>query len=219
MVFKVSSVPLPSKKNSYTFTPLKERIIQKASEMFLKLGFKSVTMDDIASRMSCSKKTIYKHFENKELLIAETTATVHEELHARINSIVENRLNAIAENFEIRKMFNDMFRTADTSPLYQLKKHYVDIYDIVVTRETEQCKKLFSNNISKGIEEGLYRADVDIESAVLFYYSLIFSLNANTPSEKESQRLELLVLEYHIRAIATDKGILELHKQLQTTNS
>jgi AcrR family transcriptional regulator len=31
-------------------------IISKASEMFLKLGFKSITMDDIAGEMCISKK-------------------------------------------------------------------------------------------------------------------------------------------------------------------
>ena len=48
---------------------IKNKIIGKATDMFLKLGFKSVTMDDIASEMCISKKTIYKYFSNKEKLI------------------------------------------------------------------------------------------------------------------------------------------------------
>ena len=48
---------------------MKDKIINKATEMFLKLGFKSVTMDDIACEMCISKKTIYKYFQNKEVLI------------------------------------------------------------------------------------------------------------------------------------------------------
>ena len=50
---------------------MKDKIVHKATEMFLKLGFKSVTMDDIASEMCISKKTIYKFFANKELLIED----------------------------------------------------------------------------------------------------------------------------------------------------
>ena len=53
---------------------MKDKIIAKASEMFLKLGFKSITMDDIAGEMCISKKTIYKYFCNKEVLIQESTA-------------------------------------------------------------------------------------------------------------------------------------------------
>ena len=41
---------------------MKEKIIARATDLFLKLGFKSVTMDDIAGEMCISKKTIYKVF-------------------------------------------------------------------------------------------------------------------------------------------------------------
>ena len=37
--------------------------------MFLTLGFKSVTMDNIASELSISKKTIYQHYADKTALI------------------------------------------------------------------------------------------------------------------------------------------------------
>ena len=197
---------------------MKEKIIAKASEMFLKLGFKSVTMDDIACEMCISKKTIYKYFCNKELLIDEATTMVHNHLHEMMTNIIESDHNAIAENFAIRSMFNNMFKTTETSPLYQLKKHYPEIYLTVVKREVDECKRCFAQNIEKGITQGLYRSDVDVESNVLFYYSLIFSINENTPSERETQVLELKALEYHTRAIATQKGLEELEKQLNTIN-
>ena len=50
---------------------MKDKIISKAKEMFLKLGFKSITMDDIACEMCISKKTIYKYFSSKEELVSE----------------------------------------------------------------------------------------------------------------------------------------------------
>jgi AcrR family transcriptional regulator len=52
---------------------MKEKIIQRATDLFLKLGFKSVTMDDIANEMAISKKTIYTHFKNKTDLVKECT--------------------------------------------------------------------------------------------------------------------------------------------------
>ena len=101
---------------------MKDKIISKASNLFLKLGFKSVTMDDIANEMCISKKTIYKYFCNKEILIEETTETGLKQINQTIAKIVANNHNAIEENFEIRKMFKEMFKSADASPIYQLKK-------------------------------------------------------------------------------------------------
>src|SRR6478736_656393 len=197
---------------------MKDKIISKATELFLKLGFKSVTMDDIAGEMCISKKTIYKYFCNKEILIAESTEMVHKTIHESIDSIAAKQYNAIKENFEIRKMFKEMFKYGEASPAYQLKKHYPEIYNKVMSRELNECNEVFKLNIQKGIREGLYRENIDIDIYVNFYYTLIFSIHGISSSEKEAQRLELKALEYHTRAMATPDGIIELEKQLQNTN-
>ena len=49
---------------------MKEKIILKATELFLSIGFKSVTMDELAQSMAISKKTIYQFFNNKNHLIS-----------------------------------------------------------------------------------------------------------------------------------------------------
>jgi AcrR family transcriptional regulator len=197
---------------------MKDKIVSKATNLFLKLGFKSVTMDDIAGEMCISKKTIYKYFCNKEVLIEESTEMIHKTVHEVINTIVAKDYNAIEENFEIRKMFKEMFQATDTSPLYQLKKHYPEIYHKVMNRELDECSMCFKQNIVKGIDQDLYRNDLDIDIYVKFYYSLIFSIKENTSSERESTKLELQALEYHTRAMATPKGIAELENQLLKTN-
>ena len=197
---------------------MKEKIIAKATDLFMKLGFKSVTMDDIAGEMCISKKTIYKYFCNKEVLIAETTEIVHKTIHQSIDTIVAENHNAIEENFEIRRMFKEMFNSADTSPAYQLKKHYPEIYDTVMSREINECNAVFKQNIVRGIRQGLYRSNIQIDTYVGFYYTLIFSIHGNTRSERESNDKELRALEYHTRAMATAEGIIELEKQLHNYN-
>jgi AcrR family transcriptional regulator len=198
---------------------MKEKIINKASEMFLKLGFKSITMDDIAGEMCISKKTIYKYFCNKEVLIEESTTTIHKQIHQIIETIILKKYNAIEENFEIRKMFKEMFKASDASPVYQLKKHYPEIYEKVIDREIIECNTIFKQNIELGIKQGLYRADINTENYTKFYYNLIFSIKSSTSSEQEAQQLELEILEYHTRAMATQEGIIELEKHLINKNT
>lgn len=193
---------------------MKEKIIAKATDLFLRLGFKSITMDDIAGEMCISKKTIYKYFCNKEVLIDEAVNNVHKQIHGTIQMIASQGLNAIEENFTVRKMFKEMFNATDTSPIYQLKKHYPEIYENVMNMQWQECHWFFNQNIEKGIQQGLYRNDVNVETYAKFYYILIFSINENTVLEKESQELEFQALEYHTRAMATPEGIIELEKQL-----
>lgn len=196
---------------------MKEKIIAKATQLFLKLGFKSVTMDDIANEMCISKKTIYKYFCNKELLIAETTETITKTIYATINEIVAKNYNAIAENFEIIKMIKEMFVSIETSPSYQLKKHYPEIHGKLTEKLQLEYMTLFKQNIEKGISEGLYRKTINVNNYVYFYYTLMFNINENISSEKEAQKLELEALEYHIRAMATTNGITELNTYIQST--
>ena len=192
--------------------------MSKAKEMFLKLGIKSVSMDDIAGEMCISKKTIYKYFCNKEVLVEETTERIHHDVNEKINAMALNNFNAIEENFEIQKMFKEMFKSYDTSPVYQLKKHYPMIYNKIHEKSIEFCNSNFRNNLEKGIREGLYRADLDIKTTVEFYYTLIFNINENTIYEKDVHELEIKALEYHTRAIATPKGVTELEKHIQNPN-
>ena len=215
------------KSFQYTFVPenkiqksdftemMKEKIINKAKEMFLRLGFKSITMDDIACEMCISKKTIYKYFSNKDVLIEESVELVHKEVHETIEKIVSKNFNAIEENFEIKRMFREMFKAAESSPIYQLKKHYPEIYDKVLTQQVSICEDCFRQNIIKGINEGLYRENLDVDNYVKFYYTLIFNINENTMLEKDAHELEVKALEYHIRAMATLAGIIELEKHLK----
>lgn len=197
---------------------MKDKIIEKATDLFLRLGFKSITMDDIANEMCISKKTIYKFFINKEVLIAESTAIMHDNVHQTIETIIAENYNPIQENFEIRKMFKGIFQSAETSPLYQLKKHYPEIYETVLCKEKHECHRFLRQNMERGIDLGLYRKEIDIETMIQFYYDLVFGINENTMLEKDAQRLELAALEYHTRAIATAEGVAELERNLSLPN-
>jgi hypothetical protein len=91
-------------------------------------------MDDIAGEMCISKKTIYKYFCNKKLLVEESTTLLHKEIH-ETNDTIQMNYNAIEENFKIRKMFSEMFKSsADTSHI-SIKKNYPEIYAKVMLKE------------------------------------------------------------------------------------
>ena len=194
---------------------MKEKIIVKAGEMFLNLGFKSVTMDDIANELGISKKTLYKYFSNKNSLVEETTSSLHNSCLFSVDAICEQGFNPIKENFEIKKMFKEMFQNASSSPIYQLKKYYPKIHEKTMQKEIILFSECLKKNVEKGILEGYYREDTNVELVTKFYFSLVFSIHENTIDNHQIPKLEQDVLAYHTRAIATEKGILELEKQLK----
>ena len=83
---------------------MREKILLTATDLFLSLGFKSVTMDDIANNIGISKKTIYQHFENKTKLVEAATFQLFDTICDGIDMICDASANPIQELYDI-KMF------------------------------------------------------------------------------------------------------------------
>ncbi len=197
------------------------KILNTASGLFLSLGFKSVTMDDLANEMGISKKTIYKYFSNKEELVEASTNFVHNHISETICQITTQGLNAISENFAIKIAFKNIFKKSKTSPMFQLKKYYPKTYKNLIDNEFEMFKECVGGNLEKGINEGYYREDVNKDIVLKFYFILVFGLHDNDIFNLENydlNELDIKSLEYHTRAIATAKGIKELEKELNKLN-
>lgn len=192
---------------------MKEKILEKASDMFLNLGFKSVTMDDIAHEMGISKKTIYAHFPTKLKLVQATTFFVLEKVHETICIVCSANHDPIKEIFTIKSMVNDQLKNEKSSPSYQLQKYYPKIFKQLKEKQFESLNLCVEDNLKRGIKEGYYRKDIDIDLITRFYLSGIMNLSNREFFPAETYKLSDLkdaFLEYHVRAISTEKGLKTL---------
>jgi len=199
---------------------MKEIILNKAVDLFLQYGFKSVTMDDIATDLAISKKTIYKYFSHKLDLIDASTVLVHEKVDRMIGEIVMKDYNAIEENFVVKSIFKDLFKNVKTSPMFQLKKYYPETYNKVMKHQMSTFSECIRDNLRKGIKEKLYRKDIDIEIVMKFYFQLIYGAYDGDlfgTNMEDIIKTEVKILEYHTRSIATSKGVKVLEEQLINT--
>ena len=188
---------------------MKEKIIQKASEMFMSLGFKSVTMDDIAAEMGISKKTIYTHFNNKESMISVVTDVIFEQVCSDIDCICELEKNPIEELYDIKKCVMEHMRNEKTSPWYQLQKYYPAIYQKIKGRQFNYMQDCVVTNLNRGLAQKLYRENIDVQFVSRIYFNGITGIKEDTlfPSTMfEGPVLHEMFLEYHLRGIVTPEG-------------
>ena len=194
---------------------MKDKILHKAKELFLSLGFKSVTMDDIATEMGISKKTIYTHFKNKTELVKETTLNLFEIISQGIDCICELGKNPIEELYEIKKFVMLHLKNDKSSPQYQLLKYYPEIYNTLKYKQFELMQDCVIENLTRGIKLGLYRENLDVQ-----FISRIYFLGINGIKDESLfpftnfPKVELMenYLEYHIRGIVTKDGLKILNK-------
>src|SRR5580765_7887912 len=85
---------LVTKKVSIVLHPImevKDRILEKATDLFMRYGIRSITMDEIAAQLAISKKTIYQFFTDKDEIVE---AVVDQEIHKNEEECERFRLNA-----------------------------------------------------------------------------------------------------------------------------
>ncbi len=194
---------------------MKDKIIQKATELFITLGFKSVTMDDIANEMGISKKTIYTHFSNKTELVKEVTIHVFDTISCGIDGIRAEEKNPIEELYEIKKYMMLQLKDEKSSPQYQLQKYYPEIHDTLKVKHFEKMHDCTLSNVKRGIAQGLYRDNLDMEFVARIYFIGVNGIKDNTlfPIQKfPKEALFEDYLEYHLRGIVTKEGLQTLSK-------
>ena len=188
---------------------MKESILHKATDMFLELGFKSVTMDDLAQEMGISKKTIYTHFPNKAKLVEETTSYVIEHISRGIDAIIALKKNPIEELYEIKKFAMVYLKDEKTSPQYQLQKYYPRICETLKNKEFEMMHDCVVENIERGMALGIYRENLNVQFVARIYFTCAVSLGDHDlfPVDMFTKpELQDYYLEYHLRGIVTPKG-------------
>lgn len=196
---------------------MKDKILLNATDMFLNLGFKSVTMDDIAKGSGVSKKTIYTHFANKTELVAEVTANLFETICHGIDCIQEQQNNPIVELFDIKKFVMSHLNDEKSSPEYQLKKYYPKIYSSLKKKQFDVMQDSFKNNLKRGVEMDLYRSTIDFDFIARMYFNGMVGIKDKDLFPLQNYSMKTLLnyyLEYHLRGICTAKGIKELENQL-----
>ncbi|WP_298424041.1 TetR/AcrR family transcriptional regulator [uncultured Kordia sp.] len=201
---------------------MKEKIKITATELFLNLGFKSVTMDDIANEMGISKKTIYTHFSNKTDLVNEVTASLFCVISEGIDLICATQKNSIEELYEIKRFVMEHLKDEKSSPQYQLQKYYPKIYATLKKKQYDVMQDCVKDNLIRGVESGVYRDTINIEFIARIYFNGVIGIKDNELFPLKEFSMNTLMeyfLEYHIRGICTPKGLETLHKFITTNQS
>ena len=201
---------------------MRDKIINKAAELFLSLGFKSVTMDDIANEMAISKKTIYVHFANKTKLVEAVTFTVFENVCEGIDGICNTSANPIEELYDIKVFVLQYFKNEKNSPQFQLKKYYPLINSQLQLKHFTKMYGCIKDSLQKGVDTKIFRKTIDIDFISRMYFTGMTGIKDPLIFPIEDYDREYLIesyLEYHLRAIVTDKGLQILNKFIKSNQS
>ncbi|MBU1677327.1 MAG: TetR/AcrR family transcriptional regulator [Bacteroidetes bacterium] len=200
-------------------TQEKLKITQFALEKFTSSGLKNVTMDEIARELQMSKKTIYKHFPNKEALIREAIFFLTGTVKKTIESVVAGNDSAVHKLHGISNVLRNVVLKISDRWLIDLKMRYNDVWQEVDKFRVKSIAENFSKIIEQGKSEGL----IDDKPTKIIYYIIIASVQEivnpkflveNSYSAKDAAQITLDII---FKGILTKKG-RKIYKQLETEN-
>jgi len=195
-----------------------KNILVKVRELYMKYGIKSITMDDVARELGISKKTLYQYVTDKDDLVGKVMDNEIAIRQEEICNCFRIGYNAIEELFEISILMNKLMRDQNPATEHDLKKYYPQHFQKIVNARREGIINYILLNLKKGIKEGLYRKEMNKEVIAKLYLWRIENAQISelfSAEEFSSIKLFVELLNYHVRGIATEKGIVELEKKIK----
>lgn len=186
-----------------------DKILGAAIELFRQYGFKTITMDDIARRAGISKKTLYQHFANKNEVVQETVTWYKCKISDGCNNIMAESDNAIQAMVQVMGMFDNINRNMNPMAMLELERYFPEAYKQFRGKMLMEDVSNIKANLDRGVEEGLYRADIDTE--LMARYRLDLSLMIYQSNILIKDALDLvaatrMVSEHYLYGIMTQKG-------------
>lgn len=196
---------------------VKDRILQKAEELFFHIGVKSVTMDDIARELGISKKTIYLHFPDKDDLVYQV---VEQEMHKDKCEYEELELsgaNAIEKLLQASEMMRQTLVSMNPRLLYEIQKYHPRAWQNFQDHMQDFALHGILKDLRQGIDEGFFRTDLDVEVIARVRLKQIetgFDNQLFPPERFGLVRVQIEMLDHFVRGIVTKRGC-EIYEQLR----
>lgn len=197
----------------------KSGILEKASALFMKFGFKSLTMDDVARELGISKKTLYFYFEDKNDLVKQAVISHLNKNQEIVLSFCNEANNAIQEVQQLMQCVNVQMKDTHPSVIFDLQKYHPDAYELFKEHKFTFILDTIKSNISRGQQEGLYKTNMNGEIIARIYVAridLLFNPEVFPREQFQFTDIYTEMMKYHLYALATKKGNKLLDKIFNT---
>ena len=193
----------------------KIELLEAISELFLRYGLRSTSMDDIAGHLKISKKTLYQHFSNKDEVVGQVILYRRARKKADANWQEMETMNPIAVLSKIKHFLANDLNSRLPANYYDMRKYHPTVYQKLQQEDEEERKQFFTHMLSKGQQDGYIRKDVDVDFQIyLLDRQLHFLGEPEALDHLEYTFAQIIstILDNFILALATDKGRQEFER-------
>lgn len=153
---------------------VKKRILETARDQFFSHGFTKVTVDEIATRIGMSKKTIYKYYPSKDDLVRSVIESTLSEVHTCCKNIVDNNDLDFVEKLKQMMTYAALHISKMGRPLIEdLEKNAPHVWKEISEFRSKRIYEDFGKLLYDGVQKGIFRSDIDQQLVLLIYNNVI----------------------------------------------
>ncbi len=157
-----------------TDTDTKSRIQKAAHDLVMRYGIRSVSMDDIATNLGISKKTIYLYFKDKDELVEAVVDEVIATNQCACKADIERSENAVHEIFLVMEMMAEMLKTMNPFILHDMQKYHPSAFSKFKKHKNEFLYNICTQNLLRGVKEELYRPEIELDILCRYRVETLF---------------------------------------------
>ena len=187
---------------------LKAKYIVQSYELFKNNGI-NLSMEEIAKGLNLTKKTLYNNFDSKEDLIKTVIDYFFSGIEKKIISSLDNSSNAIEALFKVSYDIQEEIETLGLGVINEMSHYKSKIQILDHTNRMSFYSRIIRDNLERGIREGLYREDLDIEYTTLFYTCVIekfYKWEGEYKYMGDSNQFHTQLVMHHLQSVVNTKG-------------
>lgn len=195
---------------------VKERIIEKAGDLFYQYGVKNTSMDELASSLGISKRTIYENFRDKEDILLSLLIKLKEDRDKHFTSILKKSNNVV-------EVFIKIIEIQQATPPGNVK-FFQDIHKYYPRAARMMQEDIKKNNVflrsflQNGIEQGYIRKELNVDVAAFLVeestYTYVRASYLEKPPFSFPELFYTMMINF-VRGISTEKGIKIIDRYIE----
>jgi len=163
-------------KNQQTL--MRKKVLLMSRNLFFSFGYSRVTMDEVASELNMSKRTLYQLYNSKNKLLEAVIYDFFQEFQDNINNNIINskNKNALTSLKQIISLIQKQTTKFSIHAFEDIRKNNPEAWQLISNLREKMFNSQLREILNRAKKENNLREDIDVEIIILIILNTIQSV-------------------------------------------
>lgn len=156
---------------------MRKKVLSGARKLFFGFGYSKVTMDELASELNMSKRTLYQLYNNKNILLEAVIYDFFQEFQDNINKIIYSKnIKGLASLEQMISLIQVQLTKFSINAFEDIRKNNPEAWQKIINLREKMFNNQLRELLNQAKKEDIIRDDIDVEIIVILILNTIQSV-------------------------------------------